>query len=250
MDARLAIRVVLIVTALVATAGCRHSDQPYQFMLADFLAVKELPYDSPPQVIYRIDDHRYVTLERYRDCYHGDSWYNDTRAGIRKLLSRGGIEDYQGKLINADPTGRNLVFPSGAPPHMASIDRGWSVELMYSTDGGKTFHALEYMPHSFDPFEDSKTYMAIATEDKLFIARKYQFREDMPDYDLMVDAYPLDPRVDLNKPYPPGFSSDGAWASKKKLIPRSLEILSADDHIHCDDSIKPTNPDAPLIRNR
>lgn len=242
MDARLAIRVVLIVTALVGTAGCRHSDQPYQFMLADFLAVKELPYDSPPQVIYRIDDHRYVTLERYRDCYHGDSWYNDTRAGIRRLLSRGGIEDYQGKLINADPTGRNLVFPSGAPPHMASIDRGWSVELMYSTDGGKTFHALEYMPHSFDPFEDSRNYIVAATEDKLYVAEKSSG-------DAYVLQYPLLNGIDLSRPYPHGVTGDSfALSSRPELLSR-LKSQFEDDQIHCDNSIKPTNPDAPLTRS-
>jgi hypothetical protein len=241
--------VALIATALAAMSGCKHPDPPYQFMLADFLAARELPYDSPPQVIYRLDDHRYVTLERYRDCYHGETYYNDTQANIRQPLGRAGIEDYQGKLVNADPTGRNLVFPSGAPPHMASIDRGWGVELLYSTDGGKTFHSMEYMPHSFDPFEDSKEYIVIATGSKLYVARRYQFREDMSYYDLMVDAYLLDSHVDLNKPYPPGFSSDGAWASKKQLIPHDLKILSADDHIHCDDSIKPTNADAPLTKD-
>jgi hypothetical protein len=173
MKARLGIRIALIATAVAAMSGCRHSEPPYQFMLADFLAAKELPYDSPPQVIYRLDDHRYVTLERYRDCYHGDTWYNDTRAGIRYKLGRGGYEDYQGKLVNADPTGRNLVFPSAAPPHMASIDRGWAVGLAYSTDGGRTFHSMEYMPHSFDPFEDSKRYTVIASVDELSLKVVY-----------------------------------------------------------------------------
>ena len=40
-------------------------------------------YDVPPQVIYRIDDHRFVTLENYRDCHHGVTYYNDAKQGIR-----------------------------------------------------------------------------------------------------------------------------------------------------------------------
>ncbi|MGK3144644.1 T6SS immunity protein Tli3 family protein, partial [Pantoea sp. C2G6] len=28
-------------------------------------------FDVPPQVIYRIDDHRFFTLENYKDCAHG-----------------------------------------------------------------------------------------------------------------------------------------------------------------------------------
>ncbi|MFC4485549.1 hypothetical protein ACFO6P_26485, partial [Cupriavidus campinensis] len=43
-----------------------------------------IDYDVPPQVIYRIDDHRFVTLENYRDCHHGVTYYNDTKQGIRQ----------------------------------------------------------------------------------------------------------------------------------------------------------------------
>jgi hypothetical protein len=249
MATRRSVHTTLAAAALlVLLTGCsgKKADTPYVFMLSDFLDAKELPYDSPPQVIYRIDDHRFVTLERYRDCYYGDTWYNDTRTGIRQLLGRAGIEDYQGKVINADPTGMNLVFPSAAPPNMAAIDRGWSVELMYSTDGGKTFSPKDYMDHSFDPFNDSKNYIVAATRDKLFVAQKYQYRSDMPGYDLIVTQYPLNPHVDLNRAYPPGFDDEIARASKRKLMPDDLRTPSGENQIHCDASIKPSNPDAPL----
>ncbi|KML60485.1 hypothetical protein VL15_08840 [Burkholderia cepacia] len=95
-----------------------------------------------------------------------------TREGIRQQLGRGDVENYQGNLINADPTGKNLVFPASAPPHFATNDRGWTAELMYSTDGGKTFVAMNYMEHSFDPFEDLNDYVIAATRDKLFVAKK------------------------------------------------------------------------------
>lgn len=220
--------------------GCtqKKSDEPFVFMLSDFMAAKELPYDSPPQVIYRIDDHRFVTLERYRDCYHGDSWYNDTRAGIRHQLGRGGYEDYQGKLINSDPTGKNLVFPSGAPPSMVTGDRGVSVYLAYSTDGGKTFHSLEYMPHSFDPFEDSKRYLIAVDNERVYVEKARQ-------YDSYVVSYPLIQGFDYlgDKPLP-----DGAEIKFDTTTPSGVRAHSGDDQIHCDASIKPTNPDAPLIR--
>ena len=229
---------------LAMLQGCteKKPDEPYVFMLSDFMAAKELPYDSPPQVIYRIDDHRFVTLERYRDCNYGDAWYNDTRAGIRHQLGRGGYEDYQGKLINADPTGQNLVFPSGAPPSMVTGDRGVSVYLTYSTDGGKTFNALEYMPHSFDPFRDSGDYLVAAKKDKLYIAKKWG------DDDAYVVEYPLVLGIDLSKPYPQGVSGDSFAASSRPTFLSGLRTPSGDDHIHCDASIKPTNPDAPMIR--
>ncbi|OLL29106.1 hypothetical protein BTH42_24325 [Burkholderia sp. SRS-W-2-2016] len=231
----------VIALALLATLqGCKETkpDEPFIFMLSDFMAAKELPYDSPPQVIYRIDDHRFVTLERYRDCNYGETWYNDTHSGIRHQLGRGGYEDYQGMLINADPTGRNLVFPSGAPPGLVTNERGVSVYLAYSTDGGKNFHSLEYMPHSFDPFEDSKRYAVYVDRERVYVEKRRNT-------DSYVESYPLIP----------GFIYDGKsdipdnkHVEEDTLVPSGLRTPSGDDHIHCDASIKPTNPDAPLIR--
>ena len=211
--------------------------------------LKELPYDSPPQVIYRIDAHRFVTLERYRDCNHGEAYYNDTRSGIRKYLGRGLFENFQGRIVNADPTGMNVVLPLAFPAGLVcgNGEKGCVVSLWYSTDGGKTFRIKVYMDHSFNPFGDSKNYTVAATKDKLFLAKKFQYRLDRPDYDMLVNQYPLDPAVDLSKPYPPGFHSDGAWESKKKLMPDDLRTPSGQDRITCDPSIKPTNPDAPLM---
>ncbi|CAG4903093.1 T6SS immunity protein Tli3 family protein [Paraburkholderia saeva] len=232
-------RCAVIALALLAMLqGCKEKKaEPYVFMLSDFMAVKELPYDSPPQVIYRIDDHRFMTLERYRDCYHGDTWYNDRRTHIRKYLGRAGIEGYQGVLINADPTGRNLVFPSGSPPNMATIDRGWTVELLYSTDGGKTFNAMDYMQHSPKPFRDSADYLVAVTKDNLYVTER-------SDYDMHVKRYPIELGANLAKIEP-----DSGWASNIKLMPDNLHTSTGDDRIHCDASIKPTNPDAPLVRD-
>ena len=45
-------------------------------------------YDVPAQVIYRIDDHRFISLENYSDCNHGDTYYNDTKEGIRRIWAQ------------------------------------------------------------------------------------------------------------------------------------------------------------------
>ncbi|CAJ0793016.1 T6SS immunity protein Tli3 family protein [Ralstonia holmesii] len=234
-------QVVLLATVFAALQGCSgRSKEPYVFMLSDFMRVKELPYDSPTQVIYRIDDHRFVTLERYRDCNHGEAFYNDTRANIRQPLGRGSFENYQGYLINADPTGQNLAFPAAAPPHLASIDRGWTVELMYSTDGGRTFSSMDYMEHSFKPYEDSKNRAVFVTNDRLYVAKKWG------DDDSYVMEYPLMPGVVLGKPYPPGVTGDSFALSSRPRTFMNLHTPSRQEHISCDPSMKPTNPDAPL----
>lgn len=47
-------------------------------------------FDVPPQVIYRIDDHRFFTLENYKDCDHGGlAYYNDTKKKIKEYVGGG-----------------------------------------------------------------------------------------------------------------------------------------------------------------
>jgi hypothetical protein len=234
-------RAFFVVALIAFLQGCS-AQQPTSFNYADFFSAKELPYDSPPQSIYQIDDHRFITLEKYRDCNLGDAYYNDTKVGIYQKIGRGTVENFQGRVINADPTGRNIVIPAAYPPRTACSDRGCNTFLFYSSDGGGTFRVTQYM-NSFHPIEDSRNFTIIATTDKLFVVESVSGN-------LHVRQFPLVPGINLNSPYPPGFHSDSGWDSKKKLLPtESLRSPSGQERFTCDASIKPTNPDAPLTRN-
>ncbi|AXK67616.1 hypothetical protein [Burkholderia sp. IDO3] len=234
------VRNLAIVTLMLLMQACS-AQRPYSFNLADFLSAKELPYDSPPQVIYRLDDHRFVTLERYRDCYHGETFYNDTKAHIRKRIGIGLFEDFQGRIVNADPTGMNIVLPLAFPPRISCGDRGCAVPLWYSTDGGTTFHLLTYMPHSFRPFEDSKKYTITATKDAMFV---YEKPMETSDY-LITARYPLVQGF----VYGAGAKLPGGLRIEYGVpLAENTRALSGQDRITCDASIKPTNPDAPLVR--
>ena len=235
------------IIALVALMqGCAAPAPKHSvFSLSNFRssALKELPYDSPPQVIYRIDEHRFVTLERYRDCYHGESYYNDTRSGIRKFLGRGLFENFQGRIINADPTGRNIVLPLAYPDGLicGNGEKGCVVPFWYSTNGGKTFGTTVYMEHSFNSFEDSKSYSMFVTKDQLYVVKKWG------DDDAYVIVSPMVPGIDLGRPYPPGVKGGSFAASKRPDVFSKLRTPSGQDRVTCDASIKPTNPDAPLV---
>ncbi|MEW6342485.1 MAG: hypothetical protein AB1704_17655 [Pseudomonadota bacterium] len=239
------VRKLISLALSAATIGCA-AQQPWSFNLGDFLAAKELPYDSPPQVIYHIDDHRFVTLEHYRDCNHGETFYNDTKAGIRSYLGRGTVENFQGRVINADPTGRNLVFPAATPPYTVcgNGERGCNPTMAYSTDGGRIFDGVVYSKNNFDPFEYSKDYTISVTKDKLYVAKKWG------DDDAYVVEYPMMPNIDLSRPYPPGITGDSFAASKRPGFLSGIHTPSGQDHITCDASIRPTNPDAPLNQDR
>jgi hypothetical protein len=195
-------------------------------------------YDVPAQVIYRIDDHRYVSFENYSDCFHGDAFYIDTRLGIRTDLGREGVENFQGRLINADPSGSNLVFPMAAPPHTACSDRSCSTPLIYSTDSGRTFHGMVYMK-TFDPFTRSKRYTMAVTGDALYVVEQM-------DYDAFIRRFPLVKDINLTQPYPEGLHDQSAWASKEKLLPSGLRTPSGQERFTCDASIRPNNSAAEL----
>jgi len=226
-------RNLIVLVLLILMQACS-TPKPYSFRLGDFLSAEKLPYDSPPQIIYRLDDHRFVTLERYRDCYHGEAFYNDTKAGIHRILGRGTVENFQGRLINADPTGMNLVFAAGTAPHTSCGDRGCNPVMAYSTDGGNTFHGMVYMRNSFNPFRDSNDYTIIATRDAIFVGHKWG------DQDIYVKRYPLIPGY--------VYGRDASLEVERDVpLPANARTPSGQDRITCDASIKPTNPDAPLI---
>ncbi|WP_434087933.1 T6SS immunity protein Tli3 family protein, partial [Escherichia coli] len=49
------------------------------------------PVYGPPQVIFRIDDNRYFTLENYTHCENGQTFYNNKAKNIHvKILDASG----------------------------------------------------------------------------------------------------------------------------------------------------------------
>ncbi|WER49311.1 hypothetical protein CupriaWKF_19345 [Cupriavidus sp. WKF15] len=195
----------------------------------------ERNYDVPPQVIYQIDDHRFFSLESYSDCHHGTTYYNDTRQGIRTKLGWASKENYRGRLINADPTGQNIVIPNSTPPKFACPDKGCRVSFAYSTDGGRTFQGEWYMRNTQSPYQDSANYIIAATADRIYIAEKWGSD------DYYVEQYPLIPGIDLSKELPPGIKGDRFSASKRPDYLKGVHTPSGQEYLFCDDSVRPMN---------
>ncbi|CAE6854495.1 hypothetical protein R75461_07639 [Paraburkholderia nemoris] len=221
----------VLVTALIAgiaLPGCTTdlSAPSYQ------KAAEEPHYDGPPKVIYRIDDHRFVSLENYDRCY-GDTYYNNTRLGIRHKLARGGgIVTYLGRLIIDDPTEMNVVIPSA--PGGGCSSRGCNASLVYSTDGGNTFHGMYYIEGSQAASKDSERYTIAVTKDKFYVAeRSYNsFNRD-----LYVKEYPLVRGIDFDQPYPPGVHGRNFAAPDTPTFPVGIRTPSGQDRFICDMSV-------------
>src|SRR5471030_1759324 len=78
--------------------------------------MKYMIYDVPPQVVYRIDEHRFFTLENYKDCDHGGIlYYNDTKLGKKVYLNGGSSTN---DILEANPS----LYWKGKINYLASDD--------------------------------------------------------------------------------------------------------------------------------
>jgi hypothetical protein len=230
-----------LLIAALTLAGC-------QVDYEDMIAAQRAAYSStgnfytlnpdpnaPIQVTYRIDDHRFLSLENYDRCY-GDNYFNNTKLGIHQKVWTGDPTGYRGRIVIDDPSGLNIVLPTAE--NTSCGDRGCTSYFAYSTDSGRTFRWLDYMKYASTPSEASEKYTIVVTKDALYIA-------DKPQYDTHVTKLPLASQIELNKPYPPGLHSDSAWAANEKLLPEGLRTPSGQDHYTCDASLRAPNLTTP-----
>jgi hypothetical protein len=196
--------------------------------------------NAPIQVTYRVDDHRFVTLENYDRCL-GDNYYNDTRLGIHTKVWKGVPTDYRGRLVIDDPSGMNVVLPTAR--NTTCGDRGCTNKFAYSTDSGRTFRWLDYQKYSFSPSEDSEKYKIAATKNALYIVKA-----DAPNLEQSKGAYvrkaPLYPAADLSNLD----ATKGLWETGDNApqFPAGLRTPSGQDRFTCDASVRsagqPTTP--------
>ena len=70
-------------------------------------AIRDVEIDVEPQVVYRIDDHRFFTLEKYLNCsFGGFIYYNDTNKKIKVLAGYDGEDKRpQNEFTISQPNG-------------------------------------------------------------------------------------------------------------------------------------------------
>lgn len=115
---------------------------------------RKVETDAPPQIIYRIDKNRYLTLENYISCDKGGQvYYNDSQRGIKTHLGwdidfndfsyrlGNSVAAYQGIIVNGAGNGY-LAFPGASTDQYCGSgrsERGCPVFFFFSADYGKTF---------------------------------------------------------------------------------------------------------------
>lgn len=206
--------------------------------------------DAPPQVVFRIDDHRYLTLENYIACdKSGQIYYHDTILGIKTRIDtvnrdyykddgtvvknylvgdeqiqlknvENGIMAYGGILLY-DATNGALAFPyvnntwSGC-----DNNRGCYQGAMVSTDEGRTFYSRIYEKSSNGP--------SVGTV--ITVSNEAFYRGE--DYGYGVKRIPFVYGHNL---------MDGVTENRDvKFDKETLKNRKYDIRFHCDNNIKPT----------
>lgn len=188
-------------------------------------------HDVPPQVIYRIDNNRYLTLENYDSCSNdGLVFYNDALKNIRTEISTSPL-GFEGKVL-LDPADGILAFPLTTAPGKHCGDRGCTLAFVYSFDSGKTFKIIAswQLNASGNREGDRKRGNSVYDETKKMI-----FALKQNELYIANDRNATKRILDKNGPRP---TVGEHLPAAKKALP-SLRTPSGEDRFVCDDSIRP-----------
>ncbi|AVF34416.1 T6SS immunity protein Tli3 family protein [Rahnella sikkimica] len=188
-------------------------------------AIRDVEIDVEPQVVYRIDGHRFFTLEKYKDCSSGGLvYYNDTNKKIKIFAGpKGGDKEPQDE-VSMSQVNDTLAFKGkfifaandniiAYPTRDVNYKYGNSTFFIRYTDVNNPSNITS----SGGIFIDA---IATVTNDAIFIqdstVSKYSKKIKIPQNN--VNNYELVSPSDVNYP-----------------------SRSKDDHFHCDNNIKPTH---------
>lgn len=146
------------------------------------------PVYGPPQVIYRIDEDRYFTLEEYTRCENGKTFYNNKEKNIHTQISPSSGYLFKGRLFWLSDRDDFLAFPLTRNDNKAACmgsDKGCLNIIALTVDGGETLRSVTYGSNTQDPNEDTKNYDMLVTDDGFYMI-EYAFSERNP-----TDAYAL-----------------------------------------------------------
>ncbi|WP_336369302.1 T6SS immunity protein Tli3 family protein [Rahnella perminowiae] len=159
-----------LVFSLTSLNGCAVTPPPVQTSTQPGKVAVQ-PIHNPPQVIYRIDKNRYLTLEDYSNCDDGSIYYhNDNKKIKTKLwfLSKGTM-NYQGKFIWAAKNDDMLAIPLVSGDNDACGDslRGCAYSILSaSNDGGKKFSDIKFRASDSSA---SKDYTIVISDNAIYI---------------------------------------------------------------------------------
>ncbi|WP_277978486.1 T6SS immunity protein Tli3 family protein [Pantoea endophytica] len=130
------------------------------------------PVYGPPQIIYRIDENRFFTLEDYTHCENGKTFYNNKKNNIHVQISPSSGYLFKGRLFWLSTRDDYQAFPLTLNDNKAAClgsGKGCLNIISVSVDGGKTKRSVTYGANTQDPNEDTADYDMLVTNDGFYM---------------------------------------------------------------------------------
>lgn len=182
-------------------------------------AIKDVVIDVEPQIVYRIDDHRFFTLEQYKDCTHGGFvYYHDTKRNIKNLITSGARDTDPQNEITIDYENDIMAFKGKFIFAASDNVIAYPVRHRNYKYGYENYYIayrdIETPSNNTGVEISSNINSAIVTDGMIYVKRflrdsSYREYYDPNNYRLVDDS-------EIN-----------------------LKGASLDDHFYCDNNIKP-----------
>lgn len=186
-------------------------------------AIRYVEIDVKPQVVYRIDEHRFFTFEEYKDCNSGGLvYYHDTRKKIKVFAGReGGDKKRQDEISLVRPNDTMSFYGRFVYAASDNIIAYPSRTVDYKYGGATYFIVYKNL---IDPAKNTKLEVSssssrttIITDDAIYI----QAANSKDKY----DKYAIPKQSDRSE-----------WIDSSDV---HFGTLSQDDQFHCNKFIKP-----------
>ena len=142
---------------------------------------------APPSIIYRIDEHRFFTLEQYNQKRGGMTYYNNTQKGIHQKILDSSACRYKGRLIWSTDRDDAFAFPSVLSSRYSQCvgtKYGCINVILVTLNGGKKFAPTNagFGITTYDPEYYSANFDIIVTSDGFYLG-KSSYRQQMDELD-------------------------------------------------------------------
>jgi hypothetical protein len=147
--------------------------------------------DYPEHFVYRIDDHRYITIKGNSGC-EGVIYYYDTRLGIRTAVAATGL------TLGVGTFGGYYAIDSdylAIPATVFSQTSGEFIYIYYSRDGGKTFDSFWAGADVSGRYSHEENVI-IVKDNLLYLARN---NRDAPGNLYMATLYDVSRQIVVNE---------------------------------------------------
>jgi len=194
------------------------------------------PVYGPPQIIYRIDDNRYFTLENYTRCEDGQTFYNNKKKGIHVKILDGSEYLFKGRLFWLSTRDDYLAFPATINTRHAACmgsDKGCMNAVIVTVDGGKTLSGAEYGRYTQDPTGDTEDYDMLVTNEGFYMI-KYWFGRRSP-INGIVNRWNFQPDEKAAKKY--GYPGVTGPEYQKKFDMDVSRVIQ--EEMQCDRALEP-----------